>query len=300
MPSKDTDKATHYRLGILQLLIGATLISFSPVFVKIADVPPTIAGFYRMAIGGVFLLIIAMARGDSLWKGIRPLGLAFACAAWFAADLSFWHRSIAYIGPGLATIMGNFQVFFLAAFGILVLREKADWRFLLSVPLAVTGLAMLVGIDWGALAPTYKVGVLFGLLTALAYAAYVLTLQKSQSRSPRLSAAANLAVISLATAAIMAIEGPLQGESFRIATTRSWLAMVGYGVLCQALGWIVISRALVKVEASRAGLILLLQPTLAFIWDILFFKRPTGAIDALGAALALGAIYIGGTRRRRE
>ena len=58
------------------------------------------------------------------------------------------------------------------------------------------------------------------------------------------------------------------------------------------------SRALVVVEASRAGLILLLQPTLAFIWDVLFFARPTGVVDALGAGLALTAIYIGGTRRR--
>lgn len=298
MPPRHTDNAAHYRLGILQLLIGATLISFSPVFVRIADVEPAAAGFYRMAIGGAFLLIVVAARRDSLWKGIRPLGFAIACAACFAADLSFWHRSIAYIGPGLATIMGNFQVFFLAAFGIVVLRERLDWRFMVSVPLAVAGLVMLVGVDWSVLPATYKTGVVFGLLTALTYASYVLILQKAQSRTTRLSAAANLAVISLATAAIMAIEVPSMGESFHVPNAHSWLAMVAYGVLCQALGWIVISRALVKVEASRAGLVLLLQPTLAFVWDVLFFDRPTDAVDALGAVLALAAIYIGGARRR--
>jgi drug/metabolite transporter (DMT)-like permease len=51
------------------------------------------------------------------------------------------------------------------------------------------------------------------------------------------------------------------------------------------------------VEASRAGLLLLLQPALTFVWDVLFFGRPTTAPEALGAALAIGAIYMGSARR---
>jgi drug/metabolite transporter (DMT)-like permease len=274
------------------------MISFSPVFVKLANVGPTTAGFYRTLFGGLFLLVIALARRDALWRGIRPLGLALACAALFAADLSFWHRSIHYIGPGLATIMGNLQIFFLAGFGILVFRERVEWRFLLSLPLAVAGLFVLVGVDWSQLQTGYKVGVLFGVLTAVTYAGYMLVLQESQSKSVRLSAAANLAWISLLTAAVMAVEVPLVGESFHIPDTRSWVSLLAYGVLCQAVGWVIISRALTNIAASRAGLILLLQPTLAFVWDVMLFSRPTGAMDVFGALLTLAAIYIGGSRRR--
>ena len=127
-------------MAIIQLLVGATMISFSPVFVELANVGPTAAGFYRNLFGGVFLLIIVVVRGDSLWKGLRPFGLALTCAALFAADLTFWHRSIEYIGPGLSTIMGNMQIFFLAAFGLIVFRERLDWKFLISLPLAIVGL----------------------------------------------------------------------------------------------------------------------------------------------------------------
>jgi drug/metabolite transporter (DMT)-like permease len=42
---------------------------------------------------------------------------------------------------------------------------------------------------------------------------------------------------------------------------------------------------------------LLLQPSLAFIWDVLFFHRPTDAVDVGGAALAVGAICLGTARR---
>ena len=288
----------NYRLGIVQLLFGATMISFSPVFVKLTHVGPTVVGFYRNLFGGVFLLIIVVLRGDSLWRGARPFWIAVACAVLFAADLTFWHRAILYIGPGLATIMGNLQVFVLAAFGILVFREKVDRKFLLSVPLAIVGLFMLVGVDWRQLESGYKLGVLFGIATAITYAGYLLVIRRSQSRPVRLSAAANLAVISLFTAVIMGFESRAFDESFLIPDLQSWSSLVAYGVVCQALGWIIISRALVKVEASRAGLILLLQPTLAFVWDVLFFGRPTDALDVAGALLALVAIYLGGSRGR--
>ena len=273
------------------------MISFSPVFVKIADVEPTMAGFYRCLFGGLFLLAIVVVRRQTLWRGAVPFALAAAAGVLFALDLTFWHRSIEYIGPGLSTIMGNFQVFFLAAFGIFVFREKVGWRVLVAIPLALFGLFLLVGIDWQQLEQSYRTGVIFGILTALTYAGYLLVIRHAQKREVRLGATANLCVISLLTAAIMAVEGVLQGETFAIPDTQSWVSMAMYGVVCQAIGWIIISRAIVKVPASRAGLILLLQPTLAFIWDILFFARPTSTTDIIGATVALGAIYLGGSRK---
>jgi drug/metabolite transporter (DMT)-like permease len=77
------------------------------------------------------------------------------------------------------------------------------------------------------------------------------------------------------------------------------LVLVAYGVFCQALGWIVISRNLHKVDASRAALILLSQPTLTFAWDMLFFHRRTSWPELIGALLAIAAIYQGGIRPGR-
>ena len=76
----------------------------------------------------------------------------------------------------------------------------------------------------------------------------------------RLRPTANLAVISIVTAVILGPVGYLQGEKFAISDGQTAWSLVGLGVLCQAVGWMIISWAVTKIEASRVGLLLLLQP----------------------------------------
>ena len=59
-----------------------------------------------------------------------------------------------------------------------------------------------------------------------------------------------------------------------------------------------ITSAMKTITATAASLILLLQPALSFLWDILLFKRPTGGYEYLGVALILLAIYFGSLRKK--
>lgn len=283
----------------LQIVAGSILISFSAVFVKLAHVGPTASGFYRNLFGALALFIIVAVRRDRVLNGMRRLRWALVAGLCFGLDIFFWHRSILYVGPGLATILGNFQVFFMAAVGVFVFRERTTWRFLLAIPLAVLGLFLLVGLHWEDFDASYRRGVLFGLLTAISYALYLLSLRGARRERQRVSAVANLAVVSTVTALLLFAAAGVSGESLRIPDGRTATVLVAYGVLCQALGWILISRTFHLVDASRAALILLLQPTLTFFWDVLFFGRPTTPVEVGGAALALAAIYLGSVRPAR-
>jgi drug/metabolite transporter (DMT)-like permease len=247
---------------------------------------------------------VALARRHRLWAGRRALGFVAVGSVLFAADLAFWHRSIHLVGPGLATILANFQVFLLAGYGILVLGERLRWRFAAAIVAALAGLLLLVGVNWRALPDGYRAGVAFGLLTALSYGAYLLVLRASQTRRGRLEPLPNLMAICWGTALLLGVLAVRGGESLAIPDGRTALVLIVYGVTAQVVGWLLISRGLPYVEAGRAGLVLLLQPSLAFVWDVLFFGRPTDATDVLGAGLALGAIYLGtagtGGVRRNE
>jgi drug/metabolite transporter (DMT)-like permease len=288
--------AVATRRAELQIVAGSVLISFSAVFVKMVDVGPTASAVYRNVFGALALLPLAFLRRDALWKGARQFRWVLLVGLCFAADLYFWHRSILYVGPGLATILGNFQVFFVAAAGFVLFHERATLRFILSVPLALAGLFLLVGVNWSGFEAGYKRGVLFGILTALSYAAFLLCLRGARREKNRLPAVSNLALSTLVTAAILLAAALVRHEPLGVPDARSWIILVAYGVLCQALGWIVISRTLHVVEASRVALILMLQPALTYLWDVIVFGRPLTAVEVGGALLAIAAIYLGSAR----
>ena len=294
------------RGGVPALLGGAVLISFSAVFVKLAGVHPTVSGFYRMAFGGLTLVLIARLRGERLWSGWRAFRFQVLAALLFTGDLTVWHRSILQVGPGLATLLANFQVFVLTGFDLALGRNRVSPRRLLAVPIALGGLFLIVGVGWETLAPEARLGTVLGLTTAFFYASYILVLPLTHPgegrsgggkvRIERSNHFGNMAVISLLTCAFLAIEPLHEGLGFAIPDPESLLALAAYGFFCQALGQLLLYRGRLRTVPSLVGLLILLQPVLSFVWDILFFARPTLPREVLGAAIAIFAIRLGAKR----
>lgn len=284
----------------LRLFVGAVLISFSPVFVKLVDVSPTTSGFYRALFGGLALTAFILLTGRR-YSFVRAAWLALAASAvFFALDLWFWHRSILYIGPGLSTLLANMQVFFMMGAGVLLLRQRPSVQQLVAVPLAVVGLTMIVGPDWSALAPGYRLGILLGILTAISYAGYMLCMRQARMHSTWPVPVREIAVMSLLVAVMLGASAAIEGESLAITTVSDAGWLLAYGVLSHAVGMMFIASSLARVTTTETGIALLLQPSLSFLWDILFFARPVTPVEITGAVIALAAIFMGSVRRSKQ
>jgi drug/metabolite transporter (DMT)-like permease len=283
---------------LLRLVLGAVMISFSGVWVKVSHVSPTVSAFYRVFIGGIILLCMAAVRGEVHWRyNNRHLLINTGCGVLFATDLILYHYSIQYVGPGLGTILPNFQVFLLAFVGMAFLKETVRPMALFAMPLAFFGLYFIVGIDWRHLGQDYRLGLICGLGAAVCYTGVLLLLRKLQSDQAGASRFSVIMTVSLVTALLIALEVLWTRDSFRIPDIQTLLALIGLGFFSQVLGWLLITNALPHVRASLSGLVLLLQPALAFVWDVLFFKRPTSSLNWMGVVIALVAIYLGATAR---
>ena len=252
--------------------------------------------FWRLAFGSAMLLAFLLLsrrwqRGswrDWAWMSLPALA--------FAADLWLWHRSILAIGPGLSTLLANFQVFVLALAGFVLFGERLGPRYLVGLALAAAGLWLLLGRGWADLDLVYRGGVWFGLGTALAYAIYLLGFRQIQRRHSRLPTVQLLAMTTLIGAPVLGLAGAVEGRAFIIPTWTALAALLALALLAQCLGWWLIARAMPRLTASAVGLGLLLQPLLAFVQDVLLFGRITLPIEWLGLALALIGIFFGTTR----
>jgi drug/metabolite transporter (DMT)-like permease len=284
----------------LRLFAGAALISLSPVWVKLVDVSATTSGFYRVLFGGIAIGIYLLLSRKRLQFSQRIWQILVLAAVFFALDLWFWHRSIIFIGPGLATLLANFQVFILMLAGVLVLRQRPTALQIVAVPLALFGLALIVGFDWRDLPANYRMGVIYGLLTALVYAGYLLTMRFARKDVTDGMPTREITVVSFAAAMMLGVAAIAEGQSLVIPSMADAGWLLAYGVLSHSLGYILIVSSLPQVSTTEAGLALLLQPTLSFVWDVLFFARPMTPAELAGAAIALVAIYLGSRQSSKQ
>ncbi|BCS88834.1 DMT family transporter [Pseudodesulfovibrio sediminis] len=280
------------------LLIGVVAISLSSVMVVLSGAAPEVAGFYRLFGGGLGLLFILARQGKMQQLTPHVWKWGVLAAIFFAGDIVFWHRSIAYVGPGLSTMLANFQVIPLAIVSALFFKERMTVRMGLAIVLVLVGLYLMVGVGWDAFTADYRLGVAYGLLTACFYALYLLSLKYSLAKTGA-DPLAMAAVAALLSGVLLGGMGVAGDESFVVTGVQPIMALITLALLCHATGWYLITRSIQAVKGALVGLLLLLQPPLSFLWDILLFDKPINVIELAGVGLALVGIYIGSLKAEK-
>ncbi len=291
------DEALTSRAALALVALGAAVISVTALFVKWISLGPASIGAYRCAFGAAALAIwVALNRspGTGPNSQVRPspraLAYAVAAGACFAGDLFVWHESILLSGTGLATLLANTQVFWVALLSALLLGERLSWRLAVCAALALLGVVLLA-IPGLAASPLHLRGIGLGLATGVFYAGYYLCLRASQRERARLSLAANLLVVCATSAALLFAAALVTGEQIVWpGPTDLWLLLL-LGVVAHVGGWLAISRGMTAVSAASGSLLLLLQPVLATAWGVMVFGEPFGVYEVTGTLLSLGAIY---------
>jgi drug/metabolite transporter (DMT)-like permease len=262
---------------------------------------PTSIGFWRTFFGAVFLFIIAFVRNRSYRINKSIIGWTALAGFLFSTDLFFWHRSIIYSGAGIATILANTQVFGTAVLSFFIFREKLTIKFLVAAVGAFAGVALLIGIGSEIeMSGRYLRGVIYGLITGVAYANYLVTLKYAGHKQTLPDFVTLMAWVSLFMALFLGSATVIEKSGFFPPDLYAFFILILLGLVPQTIGWWSISSGLSKVNASQAGLILLLQPVLATVWGIMIFAENLSLMQTFGAIVTLLAIYIGSTTREKQ
>ena len=279
--------------GSLSILSGAFLISFSPVFVNLVSIEPTVSGFYRMLFGSIALFIIYLIKNNEnpLRKNISKFIVLGAIL--FSLDLWFWHRSVIYVGPGLSTLLANFQILILPFLALIFFNQKTQRIQIFSIFLGLLGLFLITGQSWDIAGNNYKLGVLFGLLTAISYAGYIISIKRiDHNAAVNSDPIFNLLFISLISAGLLFLFSIIEQVPLEIKSSSELIWMICYGLFSHVIGWFFILNGLQKISAVTAGIILLTQPILSYVWDFIIFKKVILPIEYFGIVSVLLAMII--------
>ncbi len=272
-------------------LAGVVGISFSAVFVRLAHVSPSTAAFFRgaYALPALFVLWILVKKRDR--RSWRLRLLAFVAGLFLATDLAFWHRSIAYIGAGLATVLANTQIAFVGLLAWLLHKERPKAVALVMVPLVFGGVVLISGLGRAdAYGSEPLRGSLLGAVAGLSYSGFLLVFRRanrvlSHPAGPLLDATLGTTV------------GALLGSVFdaQFSLVPSWPAhgwLLLLALVAQVAGWLMISIALPRLPALETSVLLLLQPACTMLWGFLIFDERLSIAQLAGAGVVLFGVLV--------
>jgi len=264
--------------------LGAACISASAVLVKLANTGTATAAFYRCLLA--LPLLAALAVLEQRRHGPRPLRARFgplAAGVFLAIDLVLWNHAIADVGAGIATVLGNLQVVFVAAAAWLLFRERPARRFFFALPVVLAGVVLVSGLADHAHGVHSLAGVEYGLGTSVAYAAFLLILRQTSAATPHV--AGPLAEVTLGAAAGAAALGLVFGGwQLNIGWhTFGWLLLLA--LTSQTAGWLLITSSLPRLPAALSSLLLLLQPAASILLAAVVLSERPSPLQLAGAVL---------------
>ena len=274
------------RVG-LAFALGIGGISFAAIFVRLAlPAPPVITAFYRLLIGTLLLTGWAVLRGQA-WPRGQSLVLVLLAGACFAADHTLWNSALVRTSVANATLLINTTPFYVGLFALFVLRERLSMSFLSAALLALSGTALLLGVDR---ADERRIdGDMLALAGAIFYAGYLLLMKEVRRGTSVVPA---LVAMGWGATAVLGITAVALDLPFQGFPARSWAAIAAAGIVSQIGGVLGIVWALRWLRASFASVALLAQPlgTAGLAWWIL--GEEITPLQAGGGLAVLAGIFL--------
>ena len=283
---------------VLTVLVAAVAIAFSGILFRLAHVSPSTGAFYRCvwALPPLWLL----ARLEDRRYGPRPRRarqLAWGAGAFFAADLILWHNAIEQVGAGLATVLGNTQVVLVAVAAWALLGERPPRAALASIPIVGLGVFLISGVvEDGAYGANPPLGAVFGVLTGIAYTAFLLTLREGNRDQRR--PAGPLFDATLAAAIGCALYGAVAGDLDWTPTLGATAWLILLALSAQVFGWLLISISLPRLPAALSSVMLTFQPLCAVVFAAILVDEDPSRLQLVGAGCILAGLLVASVRPR--
>lgn len=286
-------------MTLLAALAGAVLISFSAIFFALAEVSPMTGAFFRAVYALPVLFVLWMVRRSQDRRPMVRRWIAIGAGLALGSDIVAWHAAIEFIGTGLATLLANTSVIFVAIGAWILLGERPRNTTLVAIPVILSGVTLVSGLGQGSAFGVDPIrGTLLALLAAVFYATFFLAFRHSNNEQapgagPLMEATLGAALASLAIGVVgadidLTFSWPAHG----------WLIAVAFG--SQVVGWMMIGYAMPRLPAAETASIILLQPALTMVWGALIFGERPSLVQIVGAVVVLGGVaFVAMVRARR-
>jgi drug/metabolite transporter (DMT)-like permease len=293
--------ATRKLLPYLALGVTILSLSFAAFFVRWADAPAAVFGFYRLGIATLILTpffvrntILSQRKPQphSLrgWILILPVLAGLASAL----DHFTWNTSLKFTSAANATLLGNTSPLWVALAAWLIFRERTKGLFWVGLALTMCGAVAVLSNDF-LQHPVLGLGDLLALSTGIFYAIFFLFSQRSRTYFDTLS---HVWICSLSSTLVLLILTLATGSGLTGYSPRTYLVFLAAALLPQLAGYLTLGYALGHLPASVVSPTMLGQPVLTALLAIPLLGENLQPVQWIGGLVVIAGIYL--VHRSRE
>lgn len=262
------------------------------------------------ATGAAVILVaaVALVRPSTLrLAGLRELGFLLVFGIFGLAFVQlFYFVGIRRLDIGIALVIQYLAPVFVALWARFYVHEPVRRRLWVAIALSLLGLSLVVEL-WGG-SSLDGLGVVACLVTAVAYAAYVLMAERALQggRDVYSLLAWGFAIAALFWAVFqpwwsfplelvdgeVSLLGRLDDVSLPV-----WLLLAYIVVLGTVVPFVLLVSALHHVPATRVTIVAMLEPVLAALVAWLWLEEELAALQVAGGLIVLAGVVLAQTAR---
>ncbi len=276
--------------ALLQLHIAVFLAGFTAILGVLIKLNEGLLVWYRLLLTVIALFILHYFNNQlkklPLKEALKIAGVGVIVAAHWVT----FYGSVKYANVSVALVCFSATSFFTALFEPLILKKRINFIELLLGVMAIIGIYIIFDFH-----PQYKVGIVFGILSAMGSALFPIFnkifLEKHTPQTVTLYELSGGLIALTALIPIYLLQFPAR---YYLPTLSDWAWLLVLALLCTVLSFNLQLNALKKVSAFTTNLTYNLEPVYGIILAFIFFKENEYLNNSfyIGLIFILGAIVL--------
>jgi drug/metabolite transporter (DMT)-like permease len=273
------------RAGLFAVLLVVESLHYVFARLLLPHIPPIASSMYVLGIATVPVGIFAAATGKLHWRpAVRHFWFFGAIGFLIAASTVLSYRSVEFIDPGTASMLGKTGVIISLLLGVFWLRERLSYRQLLGAGMAVLG-ALTISFHPGDVT---QLGSLLILASTFLYALHTALVKRYGQGMDFVEFFFHRLLFTTAFLLLFAVGG----RELLWPDGQTWLLLLLAGTVD-----VVISRALYYMTLrmftmSVHTVILTLSPVVSILISLFLFGTFPGPQELLGGILVLAGVFV--------
>ena len=255
--------------ALLQLHIAVFLAGFTAILGKLITLNEGLLVWYRLLITVVTLIPLLIFQKKFEWLALKDMLRIFAVGAIVAIHWVAFYGSVKYANVSVALVCFSATGCFTAFLDPLITRRPFSIAELMLGLLAIAGIYIIFDFH-----PQYKLGIAFGIISALGSAIFPIFNKRLIVRfSPETLTLYELAGGLFALTILVPLYLLKYPAAYYLPTPTDWVWLLIMAWFCTVLSFQLQLNALQKISAFTVNLSYNLEPVYGIILAFIFFKE---------------------------